>query len=114
MDEVMIELVSAEVIDEIAEVVVVSVLSSDVVCSMVVEVGSVVDLRFVDSAVDVGAGSSTSVVWVSVLGPVPVSSPCGSDCVSAPSGPRRNGVPALTLRSFGRLSMVILVVDRQL
>ena len=94
VDVEMIELVSIDSdVDMVVEVMV-DVTSSELVCSIVVDVVSVGDFRLVDSVVGVGVGWSSSVGCVSALGSDPSSLP-GSGWVPAPSGPRRNGVPAL-------------------
>jgi hypothetical protein len=109
LDELMVDIVSIEVDmgDEVLGVV--DVFASELLCSVVVDIGvfEVVVLCLVDSVVVVGAESSTPVVCVSAFGPVRGSAVSGSACVSAPSGPRRNGVPALGRRPLGTISEVI-------
>jgi hypothetical protein len=66
VDGEMIELVSRDVDENMVEVMD-GVISSELVCSVVVEVVSVVVLRLLDSVADVGVGCSTSAVCVSTL-----------------------------------------------
>lgn len=93
--EGMSELVSREPGEDIVVEVKEDVISSGLVCSIVVDVVSVFVFPLVESVVGVGVGCSTAVVGVSALESDPWSSLLGSGCVSAPSGPRRKGVPAL-------------------
>ena len=93
----MAELVSENV--KVEDVVMtVDVIFSELICSVDVDVASVDTLRLVDSAVEVGAVFPMSVIKVSSIGSVGGSSVSAlGEGDSLPSGPSRNGVPALRL-----------------
>jgi len=77
-------------------VMTVNVISAELVCSVDVDVASIDVFRFVDSAVGAGAASSISLVCMPSLGSVGRSSiSAEGGGASVPSGPSRNGVPAL-------------------